>query len=138
MKKQTTKQVRLDNLYKDKDILAIRLNQLNQLLSELSRIYETYYTPIELRTTNSNKTIPETMFLCNLSYRINTEFSQYIKSKLKDKEEVKKYRMRIVLKAARWRGNDYVHRLMFVEDLIKETERSRNRVNNNINKLLHN
>ena len=135
MKKQTIKQVRLDNLYKDKDILAIRLNQLNQLLSELSRIYETYYTPIELRTTNSNKTIPETMFLCNLSYRINTEFSQYIISKLKDKEEVKKYRMRIVLKGARWSRNDYVHRLLFVEDLIKEVERKRNRINNNINKL---
>lgn len=136
MKKQITKQEQIDNLYKYRDTIFIRLEQLNELKTELSRIYNVYYKSIDKHL--NNKCISETMFLCNLAYRINTEFSQYIIAKLKLKEEVKKYKMRIVLTGARWNKNDYIHRLMFIEDLIKEEARNSLRLSNKINKLLYN
>lgn len=134
MKKQISKEEQCDNLYKYRDIIFIRLEQLNNLKTELSRIYNVYYN----LTNRHNKPMEETMFLCNLAYRINTEFSQYIVSKLKAKEEVKKYKMRIVLTGARWNKNDYKHRLMFIEDLIREEARNSLRLSNKINKLLYN
>ena len=136
MKKQISKQEQIDNLCKYRDIIFIRLEQLNNLKTELNRIYNAYYKSIDKHL--NNKPILESMFLCNLSYRINTEFSQYIINKLKVKEEIKKYRMRIVLAGARWNRTDYIHRLMFVEDLIKEESRNSLRLSDKINKLLHN